>query len=118
MLGEKCLNPQRSEGAGVSEAMVANISKKLGFTGFRDFRAGVAQYIRLPTADLHQDLSPDDSIARHSLSPIVSPAAKNPEQRRRKKECFSRSRICVSLSMCLLISRIQVLHREELRVEL
>jgi hypothetical protein len=85
MLGEKCLNPQRSEGAGVSEAMVANISKKLGFTGFRDFRAGVAQYIRLPTADLHQDLSPDDSIARHSLSPIVSPAAKNPEQRTEKK---------------------------------
>jgi RpiR family transcriptional regulator, repressor of rpiB and als operon len=61
MLGEKCLNPQHSEGVGVSEAMVAKISKKLGFTGFRDFRAGVAQYIRLPTADLHQDLSPDDS---------------------------------------------------------
>ena len=40
-----------AEGAGVSEAMVAKISKKLGFTGFRDFRAGVAEYIRLPTAD-------------------------------------------------------------------
>jgi RpiR family transcriptional regulator, repressor of rpiB and als operon len=50
-----------AEGAGVSEAMVAKISKKLGFNGFRDFRAGVAEYIRLPTADLHQDLSPDDS---------------------------------------------------------
>jgi RpiR family transcriptional regulator, repressor of rpiB and als operon len=46
MLGEKSLNPQYSEGAGVSEAMVAKISKKLSFTGFRDFRAGVAQYIR------------------------------------------------------------------------
>ncbi|MBV8098280.1 MAG: MurR/RpiR family transcriptional regulator [Verrucomicrobia bacterium] len=50
-----------AQGAGVSEAMVAKISKKLGFNGFRDFRAGVAEYLRLPTADLHQDLSPDDS---------------------------------------------------------
>ena len=50
-----------AESAGVSEAMVAKISQKLGFKGFRDFRAGVAEYIRLPTADLHQDLSPDDS---------------------------------------------------------
>jgi RpiR family transcriptional regulator, repressor of rpiB and als operon len=50
-----------AEGAGVSEAMVAKISKKLGFNGFRDFRAGVAEYLRLPTADLHQDLSLDDS---------------------------------------------------------
>jgi DNA-binding MurR/RpiR family transcriptional regulator len=29
--------------------------------GFRDFRAGVAEYIRLPTADLHQDVAPEDS---------------------------------------------------------
>ena len=50
-----------AEGAGVSEAMVAKLSKKLGFNGFRDFRAGVAEYIRLPTADLHQDVAPEDS---------------------------------------------------------
>jgi RpiR family transcriptional regulator, repressor of rpiB and als operon len=50
-----------AEAAGVSEAMVTKISKKLGFDGFRDFRAGVAEYIRLPTADLHQDVEPEDS---------------------------------------------------------
>jgi DNA-binding MurR/RpiR family transcriptional regulator len=43
-----------AEAAGVSEAMVTKISKKLGFSGFRDFRAGLAEYIRLPTADLHE----------------------------------------------------------------
>lgn len=50
-----------AEGAGVSEAMVTKISKKLGFNGYRDFRAGVAEYLRLPTADLHQDVAPEDS---------------------------------------------------------
>ena len=50
-----------AEGAGVSEAMVTKISKKLGYNGFRDFRSAVAGYIRLPTADLHQDVAPEDS---------------------------------------------------------
>ncbi len=50
-----------ADDAGVSEAMVVKITKKLGFEGFRDFRAGIVDYNRLPTADLHQELSPDDT---------------------------------------------------------
>jgi len=49
--------------AGVSEAMIVKIAKKLGFAGFKDFRAGIADYNRLPTAELHQELSPDDTGA-------------------------------------------------------
>ena len=50
-----------SEAAGVSEAMVVKIAKKLGFAGYRDFRAAVSQYSRQPTADMHQELSEDDT---------------------------------------------------------
>ncbi|ALN75176.1 MULTISPECIES: MurR/RpiR family transcriptional regulator [unclassified Aureimonas] len=50
-----------AEDAGVSEAMIVKIAKKLGFSGFKDFRAGIADYNRLPTAELHQELSPDDT---------------------------------------------------------
>jgi DNA-binding MurR/RpiR family transcriptional regulator len=53
-----------AEDAGVSEAMLVKIAKKLGFSGFKDFRAGIADYNRLPTTDLHQELSPDDSGAQ------------------------------------------------------
>ena len=47
--------------AGVSEAMIVKIAKKLGFSGFKAFRSGIVDYNRLPTADLHQELSPDDT---------------------------------------------------------
>jgi DNA-binding MurR/RpiR family transcriptional regulator len=47
--------------AGVSEAMIIKITKKLGFSGFKDFRTGIVDYNRLPTAELHQELSPDDT---------------------------------------------------------
>jgi DNA-binding MurR/RpiR family transcriptional regulator len=47
--------------AGVSEAMVVKITKKLGFSGYRDFRAAVSHYNRLPTAEMHQELSVEDS---------------------------------------------------------
>lgn len=50
-----------AEDAAVSEAMIVKIAKKLGFSGFKEFRAGVVDYNRLPTADLHQELSPDDT---------------------------------------------------------
>ncbi|WP_294646593.1 MurR/RpiR family transcriptional regulator [uncultured Aureimonas sp.] len=53
-----------AEDAGVSDAMLVKIAKKLGFSGFKEFRAGIADYNRLPTADLHQELSPDDSGAQ------------------------------------------------------
>ena len=52
-----------AEDAGVSEAMIVKISKKLGFSGFKEFRGGIADYNRLPSADLHQELSPDDTDA-------------------------------------------------------
>ena len=52
---------QIAEEAGVSEAMVVKITKKLGFTGYRDFRTAVYEYNRLPTAEMHQELSVDDS---------------------------------------------------------
>ena len=48
---------------GVSEAMVVKIAKKLGFSGYRDFRTAVYEYSRLPTAEMHQELSADDSSA-------------------------------------------------------
>ena len=47
--------------AGVSEAMVVKISKKLGFAGFREFRSAVALYNQLPTTEMHQELSTDDT---------------------------------------------------------
>jgi DNA-binding MurR/RpiR family transcriptional regulator len=47
--------------AGVSEAMVVKITKKLGFGGYRDFRTAVSSYNRLPTAEMHQELSVEDS---------------------------------------------------------
>jgi DNA-binding MurR/RpiR family transcriptional regulator len=52
-----------AEDAGVSEAMIIKVTKKLGFAGFKDFRSGIVDYNRLPTAELHQELSPDDTGA-------------------------------------------------------
>ena len=52
-----------ADDAGVSEAMVVKITKKLGFAGFKDFRAGIVGYNSLPTTELHQELSPDDTGA-------------------------------------------------------
>ncbi len=49
--------------ASVSEAMVVKIAKKFGFSGFREFRAGLAEYRSLPTADLHREVSPEDTGA-------------------------------------------------------
>ncbi|WP_413991698.1 MurR/RpiR family transcriptional regulator [Labrys okinawensis] len=50
-----------ADDAGVSEAMIVKIAKKLGFSGFKDFRTGLVDYHNLPTAELHQELSPDDT---------------------------------------------------------
>lgn len=52
-----------AEDAGVSEAMVIKIVKKLGFDGFRHFRTALDEYNRLPTAELHQEISPEDTGA-------------------------------------------------------
>ena len=47
----------------MSEAMVVKIAKKLGFSGYREFRTAVYEYSRLPTAEMHRELSFDDSSA-------------------------------------------------------
>lgn len=50
-----------AEDAGVSEPMVVKVAKKLGFGGFRDFRAAISLYNTLPSSDMHRELSPEDT---------------------------------------------------------
>lgn len=52
-----------SEEAGVSDAMIVKIAKKLGFSGFRDFRAALVNYQQSDVAALHSEISPQDSSA-------------------------------------------------------
>ncbi|MEO1091702.1 MAG: MurR/RpiR family transcriptional regulator [Pseudomonadota bacterium] len=52
-----------AEDAGVSDAMVVKVAKKLGFSGFRELRAGLVDYRRAPTASLHSEIAPDDDMA-------------------------------------------------------
>ncbi|KQI66869.1 RpiR family transcriptional regulator [Loktanella sp. 3ANDIMAR09] len=52
-----------AEDAGVSEAMIVKIAKKLGFSGFRDFREAFVSYRQSDVASLHAEISPDDSSA-------------------------------------------------------
>lgn len=49
-----------AEGAGVSQALVVKIAKKLDYAGFRDLRRGLAAYRRSDTAALHAEIEPDD----------------------------------------------------------
>jgi DNA-binding MurR/RpiR family transcriptional regulator len=49
-----------AQDAGVSEAMVVKLAKKLGFAGFREMRSQVAAYNELPTAELHEQLTVTD----------------------------------------------------------
>ncbi len=53
-----------AEGSGVSDAMVVKVAKKLGFTGFRDFRQGLVDYYRSDTAALHSEISADDTAGQ------------------------------------------------------
>ena len=46
--------------AGVSDAMVVKVAKKLGFAGFKEMREQVSQYNQLPTADLFREIRSDD----------------------------------------------------------
>lgn len=50
--------------ADVSDAMVVKIAKKLGFTGFRQMRAGLIDYNRSDSAALFHELSPDDDTGQ------------------------------------------------------
>ena len=52
-----------ADDAGVSEAMVVKVAKKLGFAGFKELRAGLATYNRLPTSGQRGELSDDDTDA-------------------------------------------------------
>ena len=50
-------------GAAVSEAMVVKVAKKLGFSGFREFRQGLIDYYQSDTAGLYSEISVDDTTA-------------------------------------------------------
>lgn len=52
-----------AEGAGVSQALVVKIAKKLDYAGFRDLRRGLAAYRRSETAALHAEIEPADGPA-------------------------------------------------------
>ncbi len=47
--------------AAISEAMVVKTAKRLGYKGFRELRAALGAYKRLPNVDLHEDLDQHDS---------------------------------------------------------
>jgi len=47
--------------AGVSEAMIVKIVKKVGFSGFREFRLALTTYNNSDTAGLYSEISPDDT---------------------------------------------------------
>jgi RpiR family transcriptional regulator, repressor of rpiB and als operon len=64
---------QIADDAGVSEALVVKIAKKLGFAGFRDFRSAVAEYIRSPTAEMHEELRSTTAPRRSSRKCSVPP---------------------------------------------
>lgn len=64
---------QVAEAAGASEAMVVKTAKKLGYTGFRELRAALAEYRRQATVDLHDELRPGDG-ARTILEKVFNTA--------------------------------------------
>ena len=49
---------------GVSDAMVVKVAKKLGFSGFRDFRQGLVDYNNTETAGLYSEISSTDTSAQ------------------------------------------------------
>lgn len=52
-----------SEDAGVSDAMIVKIAKKMGFNGFRELREALVVYKQTDVASLHSEISPEDSSA-------------------------------------------------------
>lgn len=46
----------------VSEAMIVKIAKKLGFLGYRDFRASLVEYRKLEVSQMFNEISPDDDM--------------------------------------------------------
>lgn len=62
-LSEETSLKEVADDASVSEAMVVKVAKKLGFSGFRDLRAGLVEYKKSESANLHHEISVDDSSA-------------------------------------------------------
>jgi RpiR family transcriptional regulator, repressor of rpiB and als operon len=54
--GEDTLLKCAAADAGVSEALIVKIAKKLGFEGFRQLREALDEHNRLPQTDLHAEL--------------------------------------------------------------
>ncbi|SMD06410.1 MurR/RpiR family transcriptional regulator [Primorskyibacter flagellatus] len=52
-----------SDDAGVSDAMIVKIAKKMGFNGFRELREALVVYKQTDVASLHSEISPEDSSA-------------------------------------------------------
>lgn len=48
--------------AETSEAMVVKTAKRLGFVGYRELRAALLAYKSQPNVDLHQEVTPDDTV--------------------------------------------------------
>jgi len=48
--------------ADTSEAMVVKTAKRLGFVGYRELRAALLAYKAQPNVDLHQEVTPDDTV--------------------------------------------------------
>lgn len=46
---------------GVSDAMIVKLSKKLGYSGFREVRDVLFRYSQLPVTEMYQELVPDDT---------------------------------------------------------
>ena len=51
-----------AEEAGVSEALVVKVSKKLGFDGFKEIKAALIGYRSGSSADLYDEISSDDDL--------------------------------------------------------
>lgn len=49
--------------AGVSEALVVKVAKKLGFNGFRELRTGLVGYRNAPTNALYREIDDGDDLA-------------------------------------------------------
>ena len=48
--------------AETSEAMVVKTAKRLGFVGYRELRTALLAYKSQPNVDLHQEVTPDDTV--------------------------------------------------------
>ena len=58
--GEETLLKCAAATAGVSEALIVKIAKKLGFEGFRQLREALGEHSRLAQRELHEEFCPAD----------------------------------------------------------